>query len=109
MIIESRREQMIIESRREQMIIESRREQMIIESRREQMIIESRREQMIIESRREQMIIDFDEMIMVSSLYQTNELLLDLLSLKQQSAGRHATPLGHIIPIPIQPMFTLSP
>ena len=67
------------------------------------------REQMIIESRREQMIIDFDEMIMVSYLYQTNELLLDLLSLKQQSAGRHAAPLGHIIPIPIQPMFTLSP
>jgi hypothetical protein len=30
-------------------------------------------------------------------------------SLKQQSAGRHATPLGHIILIPSQPVFALSP
>ena len=29
-------------------------------------------------------------------------------SLKQQSAGRHVTPLGHIIPIPSQPVFALS-
>ena len=30
-------------------------------------------------------------------------------SLKQQSAGRHVAPLGHIILIPSQPVFALSP
>jgi hypothetical protein len=30
-------------------------------------------------------------------------------SLKQQSAGRHVAPLGHIILIPGQPIFALSP
>jgi hypothetical protein len=30
-------------------------------------------------------------------------------SLKQQSAGRHVAPLGHIILIPSQPVFDLSP
>ena len=30
-------------------------------------------------------------------------------SLKQQSTDRHVAPLGHIIPIPRQPVFTLSP
>ena len=30
-------------------------------------------------------------------------------SLKQQSADRHVTPLGHIIPIPSQQVFALSP
>jgi len=30
-------------------------------------------------------------------------------SLKQQSEGRHVTPLGHIILIPSQPVFTYSP
>ena len=30
-------------------------------------------------------------------------------SLKQQSAGRHVDPLGHIILIPSQPVFALSP
>jgi anti-anti-sigma regulatory factor len=30
-------------------------------------------------------------------------------SLKQQSTGRHVTPLGHIILIPSQPVFALSP
>jgi hypothetical protein len=29
-------------------------------------------------------------------------------SLKQQSAGRHVAPLGHIILIPSHPVFTLS-
>jgi hypothetical protein len=29
--------------------------------------------------------------------------------LKQQSAGRHIAPLGHIILIPSQPVFALSP
>jgi hypothetical protein len=30
-------------------------------------------------------------------------------SLKQQSADRHVTPLGHIILIPSQPVFACSP
>jgi hypothetical protein len=30
-------------------------------------------------------------------------------SLKQQSAGRHVAPLRHIIPIPSQPVFVLTP
>jgi hypothetical protein len=30
-------------------------------------------------------------------------------SLKQQSAGRHVSPLGHIILIPSRPVFALSP
>jgi hypothetical protein len=30
-------------------------------------------------------------------------------SLKQQSAGRNVTPFGHIILIPSQPIFALSP
>ena len=30
-------------------------------------------------------------------------------SLKQQSVDRHVAPLGHIILIPSQPVFTLSP
>jgi hypothetical protein len=30
-------------------------------------------------------------------------------SLKQQSPGRHVAPLGHIILIPRQPVFALSP
>jgi hypothetical protein len=31
------------------------------------------------------------------------------ISSKQQSAGRHVAPLGHIILIPSQPVFALSP
>jgi hypothetical protein len=31
------------------------------------------------------------------------------ISPKQQSAGRHVAPLGHIILIPSQPVFALSP
>jgi len=30
-------------------------------------------------------------------------------SLKQQSSGRHVAPLGHIVLIPSQPVFTRSP
>jgi hypothetical protein len=30
-------------------------------------------------------------------------------SLKQESAGRNVTPFGHIILIPSQPIFALSP
>jgi len=29
--------------------------------------------------------------------------------LKQQSAGRHVTPFGHIILIPSEPVFAFSP
>jgi hypothetical protein len=53
-----------------------------------------------------------NEMMMKSTLYQTNMLSLVLYSassLKQQSAGRHVAPLGHIILIPSQPVFALSP
>ena len=35
--------------------------------------------------------------------------LYSAISLKQQSADRHVAPLGHIIPIPSQPIFALSP
>jgi hypothetical protein len=41
-----------------------------------------------------------------------NEAELDFYSassLKQHSAGRHVAPLGHIIPIPSQPVFAFSP
>jgi hypothetical protein len=53
-----------------------------------------------------------NEMMMKSTLYQTNMLSLvfySASSLKQQSAGRHVAPLGHIILIPSQPVFALSP
>jgi hypothetical protein len=46
-----------------------------------------------------------------SALYQTNMLnwyLYSASSLKQQFAGRHVAPLGHIILIPSQPVFSLS-
>jgi len=43
-------------------------------------------------------------------LDQYAELDLDSASsLKQQSAGRHVAPLGHIILISSQPVFVLSP
>ena len=43
-------------------------------------------------------------------LKQHPELDIDSASsLKQQSAGRHVAPLGHIILIPSQPVFALSP
>ena len=40
-----------------------------------------------------------------------NHFVLDqhTISLKQQSAGRQATPLRHIIPIPSRPVFDLAP
>jgi hypothetical protein len=37
------------------------------------------------------------------------ELLYRASTLKQQSANRHVAPLGHIILIPNQPVFSLSP
>ena len=52
-----------------------------------------------------------NEMMMKSALYQTNmlSLIFSASSLKQQSAGRHVAPLEHIILIPGQPVFALSP
>jgi len=48
----------------------------------------------------------FNEMMMMSALFQTNTLSWIL---KQQSVGRHVAPLGHIILIPNQSVFALSP
>jgi predicted alpha/beta hydrolase len=51
---------------------------------------------------------DDDEVCFV--LNQHAELdLYSASSLKQQSAGRHVVPLGHIIQIPSQAVFALSP
>ena len=51
---------------------------------------------------------DVDEVRFV--LDQSTELHFDSASsLKQQSAGRHATPLEHITLILSQPVFTLTP
>ena len=51
----------------------------------------------------------FNEMMMRSALYQTNtDNLYSASSLTQQSADRHAAPLGHIILIPSQPVFAHS-
>jgi hypothetical protein len=53
-------------------------------------------------------IIDDDEVCFV--LDQHDELdFYSAISLKQQSAGRHVAPLGHIILIPSQPVVALSP
>jgi hypothetical protein len=46
----------------------------------------------------------FNEIMMMSALYSTNTFS----SQKQQSAHRHVAPLGHIIMIPIQPVFVFS-
>ena len=46
----------------------------------------------------------FNEMMMRSTLHYTNLDFYSGSSLKQQSA-----PLGHIIPIPSQPVFALFP
>jgi hypothetical protein len=52
--------------------------------------------------------LDDDEVRLV--LAQHAELYFyNARSLKQQSASRHVTSLGHIILIPIQPIFALSP
>ena len=49
-------------------------------------------------------------MMMKSALFQTNTLsLYSTRVLKQQFVGRHIAPRGHIILIPSQPVFTLSP
>jgi len=49
--------------------------------------------------------VTFNEMMMMSAL-------LDLYNaslLKQESAGRHVSQLGHIIMIPSKPVFDLFP
>jgi hypothetical protein len=50
-------------------------------------------------------------MMMGSALYYANTLswIVSANSLKQQSVDRHFVPLGHIILIPSQPVFALSP
>ena len=51
----------------------------------------------------------FNKMMMRSALYWTNTLISLIFysasSLKQQSAGRHVAPLGHMILIPSRPIF----
>ena len=54
----------------------------------------------------------FTEMMMRSTVYQTNTLswiLHSASSLKQHSTDRHVAPLGHIILISSQSVFDLSP
>ena len=67
----------------------------------------------LYQSWREQ--VTFDEMMMSKKkclLCSTRPTSLDFYcasSLKQQSVGRHVPPLEHIILIPNQPVFALSP
>jgi len=59
---------------------------------------------------REQVNFQRDDEDVCFVLDQHAELdLYSASSLKQQSAGRHVAPLGHIILIPSQPVFTLTP
>ena len=54
----------------------------------------------------------FKEMMTRSAFVLDQHAELDFYgasSLKQLSAGRHVVPLGHIILIPIQPVFVFSP
>ena len=54
--------------------------------------------------------LHFDEMIIMSALYYTNTLSWILIvSLKQQSLGRHVNSLGHITLITSQPVSALTP
>ena len=49
---------------------------------------------------------------MMSTLYMTNThgwIFISASSLKKQSAGKYVTALGHIILIPNQPVFDLTP
>jgi hypothetical protein len=59
---------------------------------------------------REQVSFQWDDDEVLFVLDQHAELDFYIASsLKQQSAGRHVAPLGHIILIPSQPIFALSP
>jgi len=61
-------------------------------------------------SEREQINFQWDDYDVRFVLDQHAELdLYSASSLEQQSAGRHVAPLGHIILIPSQPVFALSP
>jgi hypothetical protein len=54
------------------------------------------------------MLVDDDDVLFIQD--QHTELdFYSVSSLKQQSAGRHVALLGHIILIPNQPGFALSP
>ena len=59
------------------------------------------------------LLLHFNEIMMISALYQINTSQLDLYSansLEQQFVeGRHVVLPRHIIPIPNQPFFILSP
>ena len=50
----------------------------------------------------------FNEMVMRFALYAELDFY-STSSLKQQFAGRHVVPIGHIIQIPSQPVLALSP
>ena len=59
---------------------------------------------------REQVKFQWDDDVVRFVLDQYAELdLYSASSLKQQFAGRHVAPLEHIILIPSQPVFALSP
>ena len=61
-------------------------------------------------SQREQVNYQWDDDEVRFVLDQHAELdFYSASSLKQQSAGRYVAPLGHIILIPSQPVFALSP
>jgi hypothetical protein len=60
--------------------------------------------------RREQENYQWDDDYVRFVLDQHAELdIFSASSLKQQFAGKNVTPFGHIIPIPSQPIFALSP
>jgi hypothetical protein len=60
--------------------------------------------------RREQVNYQCDDDDVRFVLDQHAELdIFSASSLKQQFAGKNVTPFGHIIPIPSQPIFALSP
>ena len=59
---------------------------------------------------REQVKVEWDDEEVCFVLDQHAELdFYSASSLKQQSAGRHVAPLGHLILIPSQPVSALSP
>jgi hypothetical protein len=59
---------------------------------------------------REQVIFQWDDDDVRFALDQHHSLdFYSASSLKQQSANRHVAPLGHVVLIPCQPVFDLSP
>jgi hypothetical protein len=52
---------------------------------------------------------DDDEVRFVLDQHAKLDFYSAVSSLKEQSAGRHVAPLEHIILIPSQPVFALSP